>query len=224
MASLSDAVGELRSQGLPDALVVQELVNQGYSQEQVQATLNGLDQVEVPSPPGSGGESYGNSYGGNAESFPSQPSYGSSYGMPAPPSAGSMGGMGSMGSRGGEGMGEGNIYERIEEITENIIDEKWEELLAEVRKIVAWKEKVEERQAKLASDVQKLKEDFTVLHQGVLGKLEDYDERMQDVGTELKAVGRVFKDVIPEFVQNVKDLSSFKNELKSEREGLKKER
>ncbi len=101
-----------------------------------------------------------------------------------------------------------NIYERIEEITENIIDEKWDELIAEVKKIITWKEKIEDRQTKINSDIEKLKEDFNVLHQGVLGKLEDYDTRMRDVGTELKAVGRVFKDVVPEFVENVKELSS----------------
>lgn len=101
----------------------------------------------------------------------------------------------------------GNIYERIEEITESMIDEKWDDLISEVKKIVDWKQKVEEKQNKMMTDLDKLKEDFKVLHQGVLGKLEDYDGRMQDVGTELKAVGKVFKDVVPQFVQNVKDLN-----------------
>ena len=91
---------------------------------------------------------------------------------------------------------------------------KW---IAEVKKIVQWKEKVEEKQNKLVSDVEKIKEDFKTLHGGVLGKLEEYDERMQDVGTELKAVGRVFKDVVPEFVENVKELRSLKDEWKKER-------
>ena len=103
---------------------------------------------------------------------------------------------------------EGNMYGRMEEIAENLIDEKWDELIAEVKKIIEWKEKVEERQLKLGSEVEKLKEDFKVLHQGVLGRLEEYDGRMRDVGTELKAVGKVFKDVIPEFVENVKELKS----------------
>ncbi len=106
------------------------------------------------------------------------------------------------------------LYERIAEIAENIIDEKWEQLITEVQKIVEWKEKVEEKQRQLANDVQKLKDDFKVLHQGVLGKLDDYDARMRDVGTELGAVGKVFKDVIPEFVENVKELSSLTGKMK----------
>ncbi|PIN73964.1 hypothetical protein COV20_02520 [Candidatus Woesearchaeota archaeon CG10_big_fil_rev_8_21_14_0_10_45_16] len=107
-----------------------------------------------------------------------------------------------------------DVYSRMEEIAESLIDEKWDQLLSEVKKIVAWKEQVEDTQRRLSSDVARLKEDFKVLHQGVLGKLEDYDGRMQEVGTELKAVGKVFKDVIPVFVDNVKELSHIRDGMK----------
>lgn len=121
--------------------------------------------------------------------------------------SGMAGGMaGGMGSMPGSDQGQGNIYERIEEITESIVDEKWDDLIAEVKKIVDWKESLEQKQAKQQAELDKLKENFSALHQGVLGRLEDYDERMREVGTELKAVGKVFKDVIPTFVENVKEL------------------
>ena len=104
---------------------------------------------------------------------------------------------------------------RMEEIIEGIIDEKWDDLIKEVKKIIEWKEKVEQKQVKMATELTKLKEDFTLLHQGVLGKLETYDERMRDVGTELKAVGKVFKEVVPEFVENVKELSHITGKKKA---------
>ena len=44
--------------------------------------------------------------------------------------------------------------------------------------------------------------------------MEEYDKGMKHVGTELKAVGKVFKDVIPEFVENVKELSYITNRTK----------
>ncbi len=189
-------VMQLRNQGLTDNLIARELAQQGYPMDQVQAALQQIDAQEMPLPEGMSGAS------GMSMPEDNYPAYGGP--SLTPPSApGSI-------SR----QGDGNIYERIEEITENLVDEKWEELLSEVKKIVAWKEKIEEKQMRLSSDLEKLKEDFKVLHQGVLGRLEDYDGRMRDVGTELKAVGKVFKDVIPEFVENVKELSSIKNELK----------
>ncbi|MEK6950653.1 MAG: hypothetical protein AABX13_02925 [Nanoarchaeota archaeon] len=159
---LISEVLELRSQGLSDAVVKQELQSRGYLPSQVEQALQ---QADTPYPSAASGSV-----------------------MPAPD--------------------QGNIYERIEEITESIVDEKWDDLIAEVKKIVEWKESLEQKQAKVQADLDKLKENFAALHQGVLGRLEDYDERMQDVGTELKAVGKVFKDVIPVFVENVKELKS----------------
>tara|TARA_Y100000310_G_C20698725_1_gene827718 strand:+ start:2760 stop:3260 length:501 start_codon:yes stop_codon:yes gene_type:complete len=99
-----------------------------------------------------------------------------------------------------------SVYERIEAITENIIDEKWDELIAEVKKIVEWKQQVQDKQTQMANDLAKIKEDFKTLHSGVLGKLQTYDNTIKEVGTELNAVGKVFKDVIPTFVENVKEL------------------
>ena len=104
----------------------------------------------------------------------------------------------------------GDMYGRMEEMTESLIDEKWDELVKEVRKIIDWKEKVEATQTQLTNDIAKLKEDFKTLHQGVLGKLDTYDNTIQEVGTELKAVGKVFKDVIPEFVEGVKEFSAMR--------------
>jgi hypothetical protein len=105
-----------------------------------------------------------------------------------------------------------SVYERIESITENLIDEKWDELIAEVKKIIDWKQKIEDRQTLLDSELKKLKEDFKTLHGGVLGKLETYDSTIREVGTELHAVGKVFKDVIPVFVENVKELKGINDD------------
>ena len=170
---LVSEVMELRSQGLPDTLVRQELQSRGYPEQQVEQAISQADTGVGMAP-----QSYA----------PSTPSYGQN--------------------------ADGNIYERLEEVAEGLIDEKWDELIAEVKKIVEWKETMEQAQHKLQNDVDKLKDDFTLLHQGVLGKLEDYDSRMRDVGVELKAVGKVFKDVIPVFVDNVKELREITGKVK----------
>lgn len=163
---LSSQIGEMRSQGLSDSLIAEELKNNGYSSDQVNQAMMQVD------------------YSPSEFRVPSM--------APSTPSA-------------SEGS---DIYSRMEEIAENLIDEKWDQLIGEVKKVIEWKERMEEEIMKLQSDLEKMKEDFKILHQGVLGKLEDYDTRMRDVGTELKAVGKVFKDVVPEFVENVKELKS----------------
>src|SRR3989338_2576386 len=190
--SIFNEVMELRNQGLTDNVILAEISKRGYPLPDVQEALAQADSIYGPIP----------------QEMPAMNNINNINQMPR---------MQSQPERQAKNSSDDNIYDRIEEITENMIDEKWDELIAEVKKIVQWKEKVEEKQNKLVSDVEKIKEDFKTLHGGVLGKLEEYDERMQDVGTELKALGRVFKDVVPEFVENVKELRSLKDEWKKER-------
>lgn len=185
---------QLRTQGLTDNLIVEELKSKGYNQQQINVALSQADSSAM-------GMDTGSDQDFPAPTASNSRSNYSGYSQPQMPSV-------------PQSAEESNIYERIEEIAESMIDEKWDELIAEVKKIVEWKEKIEEKQAKIISDVEKLKEDFTVLHQGVLGKLEDYDSRMMEVGTELKAVGKVFKDVVPQFVENVKELRDVTSKIK----------
>ena len=168
-------VRNLRNQGLTDSLINDELLKQGYPEENISSAMSSLEDLPVPTPDG-------------GMSMPEMD-------FPMPSSRSAMG-----------NSSDGNMYERIEEMAESLIDEKWDELIAEVKKIVEWKEKIEEKQAAMLNDLRKLKEDFAILHQGVLVKLSDYDAQMKEVGSELHAVGKVFKDVIPEFVENVKEL------------------
>ncbi len=192
-ASPVSDVLQLRQQGLTDDIIIEELSQRGYPQQQISEAIA---QADSSSPAG-----YGQSMPG-ADQMPMMPLE-----MPSPQPSYQ------------EDMS--NIYERMQEIAEAMIDEKWDDLIGEVKKIIEWKNKNEEKQSKLQHDVDKLKEDFKMLHEAVLGKLEDYDTRMRDVGTELKAVGKVFKDVIPTFVDNVKELSSVKEELKKRHSGHK---
>ncbi len=204
---------QLREQGLTDNLIAEELKKKGYSMQLVTMAISEADASGdsgmggMPQAPASGGMGgYGSGYPGSAPSAGGGfgGGYPQSYNGPtAPPASSSE---------------QDNIYERIEGTVETMIDERWDELIGEVKKIIEWKEKMEEAQKKAQGDLDKLKEDFKLLHQGVLGKLEDYDSRMRDVDTELKAVGKVFKDVVPQFVDNVKELSSITKGMKKKGE------
>lgn len=190
-SSLADEVMQLRQQGLTDDLIMDELVEKGYSQPQINQVLEQFpDQADT-----------------EEEAYPEEPSAPS----PRMPAKDRLNSYSSEPAASGE---MGNIYERIEEIAESMIDEKWDDLIAEVKKIVEWKEKMEEKQGKMISELEMLKDNFKELHQGVLGKLEDYDTQMREVGTELKAVGKVFKDVIPTFVDNVKELKDITKKVR----------
>ena len=51
-----------------------------------------------------------------------------------------------------------------------------------------------------------LKERFESLHKGVLGKITEYDQNLTNVGTEIKAMEKVFQNILPTFTENVNKL------------------
>jgi len=107
--------------------------------------------------------------------------------------------------------------DRIEEVAEAIIDEKWNDLLKDINKVIEWKEKTESRISKLEQSLKDLKSSFESLHQGMLGKISEYDKNITDVGTEIKAMERVFQKVLPTFTENVNKLDRLAKGLSSKK-------
>jgi transcription termination factor NusB len=105
-----------------------------------------------------------------------------------------------------EAMG-GESKEQIEEIAEAIIDEKWNDLLKNINKISEWNHKTETRLTKIETEIKNLKENFDSLHKGILGKITEYDQNLVNVGTEIKAMEKVFQKILPTFTDNVNKLS-----------------
>jgi len=60
-----------------------------------------------------------------------------------------------------------------------------------------------------------MKEQFDKLHNAILGKIGDYDKHMMDVGAELQAMEKVFTKILPNFVDNVNELSRITENVKA---------
>ncbi len=96
---------------------------------------------------------------------------------------------------------------RIEEITEAIIDEKWNELVKNINKIVDWKDKVESRINSMEQELKDLKVNFNSLHEAILGKIGEYDNNITNLGADIKAMEKVFQKILPGLTENVNELS-----------------
>jgi transcription termination factor NusB len=94
---------------------------------------------------------------------------------------------------------EGNAEAMVEEV----VEEKWRELQKRLREVVEWKDKADASITMLDQQVKLLKENFDKLHEGVLGKISEYDSNLQDVGTSIKAMDQVFKKVLPTLTESV---------------------
>lgn len=97
--------------------------------------------------------------------------------------------------------------ERIEEVAEAIIDEKWKEVMGDISKVIEWKRVVDSRLDRIEQQINDLKANFDALHTGVLGRISEYDKNLTNVGVEIKAMEKVFQKILPTFTENVNRLS-----------------
>lgn len=102
-----------------------------------------------------------------------------------------------------------------EELIEAIIDEKWNDLLKDINKIVDWKSVAEKRLSSMEQEIKDLKAEFDKLHQAVVGKVGEYDKHILDVGAEIQAMEKVFAKVLPLFTEKVSDLARITDDLKA---------
>ena len=105
----------------------------------------------------------------------------------------------------------------VEEVAESIVEEKWREFTKELGKITEWKDKSESRLTKVEQELHDLKDDVENLHKAIVSKIGEYDRNLLDVGTEIKAMEKVFQKVLPELTGSVSELSRITKGIKGKK-------
>ena len=226
-----DHVVTMRNQGLNNNQIIQSLQRYGYSIDQINNALNQADiKVGVQSPFGAGPGAAMPHGGPQHDPSPFGPGGSMTHGAPAPqqapPGPAAHGGPMTAAPMHGGGLPPeshvdtgipSNDEEKMHEIAEAIIEEKWGEITEHIEKIITWKESTEQKFAKMETDIAHLKESFDKLHEGILGKIGDYDKNLSAVGTEIKALEKVFQKILPGFVDNVQELSRITKRVKNQK-------
>ena len=196
----------MRNQGYTNNQIIQALQRDGFTSQQLCDAMKQADLSSAVGAPLPEEEAYPEAEvpegmpPPEAEPFPQEPGAGAP--MPPPP-------MGAAPER-----AEHVDTEKIEEIAEAIIDEKWEEIAKNINKVIEWKETVESRIHDIEADSKKLKADFDRLHSSILGKIGEYDQNILNVGTEIKAMEKVFQKILPTLTENVSQLTRVTEKFK----------
>jgi len=108
-------------------------------------------------------------------------------------------------------------YEDVQAIVEEIIDEKWKEVMASIGDITAWKTQMENDSEAMKQEIIRLSERFDKLQAAVIGKVEDYNKSIKDMGSELKAMEKVFEKILEPLTTNIKELNKITEKLKKKK-------
>ena len=174
----------LRQQGLSNNQIIASLQREGFDTNQILDSLNQADLSE---------QTKGGNMANNNNPLPT--------GAPQEVDA-------------GEQVYDENAPEKTEELVEAIIDEKWSDFMDNINRVVEWKDKTESRITEMESAMKHMKDDFDKLHTSVLDRVGEYDTHISDVGTEVKALEKVFQKVLPGFMENVAELKNITEAMK----------
>lgn len=105
--------------------------------------------------------------------------------------------------------------EQFEEIAEAIIEEKWRQSLQEFGDLSAFRERIRSDIASLKQELLRVERRFENLQSAVLGKVQDYDKSITDVGTNIKALEKLLQNIIQPLTSNIKELQRLTQDLKS---------
>lgn len=201
-----DQVVAMKSQGYSNNQIIQTLQRDGYTSSQIfdaisQSEMSGIGaQQDIPSMQNMPSM---NQQPMNSQSMNQINSGMQAMGMPGMNNMNPM--VSGMGSRGSSN----------EELIEAIIDEKWNELVKDINKVIEWKQKADQKLVLMEQKMTDIKEQFDKLHQAIIGKIGDYDKNMLNVATEIQAMEKVFSKVLPTFMDNVNELTRITDNLKS---------
>ena len=107
--------------------------------------------------------------------------------------------------------------EKIQEIVETIVEEKWEDLLAKVGDLNLWKESVNNDLEAIKQELLRTQERFNNLQAALVGKVTDYSRNISDMNAEMKALEQVLKNILEPLTTNVKELSRITSQFKKKK-------
>lgn len=108
-----------------------------------------------------------------------------------------------------------NITERIHEISEAIVNEKWEDFISKIGDLPIWKERVNSNIIGIKQELIRTQERFDNLERALLGKVGEYGRGIESIHTEMKALEKVFEKILEPLVSNIKELDRITEKMKN---------
>lgn len=104
--------------------------------------------------------------------------------------------------------------EEVEEISESIFSEKTNELLKKIDEVKDWQKKVISRLDLQEKEIGYLRGNMNTFKTGVVGRIEEMRKDIKEISIEIKVMEKIFSEIMPAFVDNIKELSELIDKLK----------
>lgn len=104
--------------------------------------------------------------------------------------------------------------ESIEEIAEEIVNEKWQDIKGKIGDVIEWKNYADKRIIAVEDRLKRIESSFDRLQVALLGKVQEYGQNIRDLSAEMDSMQGAFSKVLSPLVDNVKELGKITEGLK----------
>ena len=109
-------------------------------------------------------------------------------------------------------------YEDVQSLVEEVIEEKWKELMITIGDIPSWKSQTMNDLESVKQELLRVERRFEDMQTAIFGRVKEYGTSMQDLGSEMKALEKVFEKIIEPMTTNIKELERITGQLKTKSE------
>ena len=107
-----------------------------------------------------------------------------------------------------------STQQQIEEIAEEIIQEKWERFLENFGDLPIWKEKIENDILSTKQEIARAQDRMNGVERALAGKVQEYSNSITDLTAEMKAISKLIKQILQPLTSNVKELQRITDKFK----------
>lgn len=104
--------------------------------------------------------------------------------------------------------------EAFEELAEEIVNEKWNEVKSKITEVIEWKSYAEKRIVSMDDRVKRIELNMDRLQVALLSKVNEYGRGIKDLGAEMSSLEGALGKILSPLVENVKELGQITEDLK----------
>src|SRR3989344_3111335 len=193
---------KFRQQGMANPQIISQLESQGYNPQQIAESLNQLG-IKSSIEKGSASQSMQPSLLDEDMPIPTPPQQESQQSVPQSrieyvPSS----------------MEFSNDQSDIQALIESIIEERMQKYSDNLTEFEIWKSRVNDDIISIKQEILRVSGRLDNMQQVVIGRVDEYSKSVGDVTSEIKALEKVFQNIVNPLTSNIKELASLTKELK----------
>lgn len=104
--------------------------------------------------------------------------------------------------------------ETVEEIAEEVVNEKWEEFKKKLGDIPEWKRLTENKLESINERIKRTEDMLDKIQLSVMGKVQQYSQNVKDLGAEMRSLETGFSKILDPLIDNIKELKKITEKIK----------